>query len=119
MDSDGHLWVVDRGNSRVQKFTRDGEFLAAWGIVGAGLGQFRVPTSIAIDGDGNFYVAEVENSRVQIFSAEGEYLSELAPGFLSGPHGLAFDSMGNLYVGDTRNNVVKIFKLADSRPAGQ
>ena len=66
-----------------------------------------------IDRDGNFYVAEVENSRVQIFNSAGEYLSELAPGFLSGPHGLAFDSAGNLYVGDTRNNYVKKFRLAD------
>ena len=88
--------------------------MAAWGVVGSGLGQFRVPTSIAIDGDGNFYVADVENSRVLIFSASGIFLSELAPGSLSGPHGLAFDSMGNFYVADTGNNSVKKFKLADT-----
>ncbi len=84
-----------------------------WGSEGYDHGQFRVPTSIAIDGDGNFYVADVELSRVQIFSPAGEYLSELAPGSLSGPHGLAFDSAGNLYVGDTGNNYVKKFRLAD------
>ena len=96
IDGDGHLWVVDRGNNRVQKFTIDGEFLTSWGVEGDGHGFFRVPTSIAIDGDGNFYVAEVDNSRVQIFSPTGEFLSELAPGFLSMPHGLALDSAGNL-----------------------
>ena len=74
VDSDGKLWVVDRGNSRVQKFTRDGEFLGMWGTAGNNQGQFGVPTSIAFDKDGNFYVAEVENSRVQIFSPDGKYL---------------------------------------------
>ena len=100
-------------NNRVQKFTRDGEFLAAWGSSGLDPGQFRVPTSIAIDIDGNFYVAEVDNSRVQIFSPEGEYISELAPGVLSSPHGLAFDSNGDLYVGDTGNGLVRKFRLAE------
>ena len=113
VDSDGNLWVVDRGNNRVLKLTRDGEVLARWGAEGFGPGEFSVPTSIAIDGEGNFYVAEVDGSRVQIFSSAGEYLSDLAPGLLSGPHGLAFDSEGNLYVGDTRNNYVRKFRLAD------
>ena len=106
IDSEGNVWVVDRGNSRVQKSTRDGEFLAAWGDAGDDQGQFGVPTSIAFDKDGNFYVSEVQNSRVQIFSSEGKYISDLASASLSNPHGLAFDSNGDLYVADTGNNFI-------------
>jgi DNA-binding beta-propeller fold protein YncE len=113
VDEDSNLWVVDRGNNRVQKFALDGIFLAVWGTQGFSPGQFLVPTSIAIDSGGNFYVAEVDNSRVQMFSPAGKYITELALGILSSPHGLAFDSNGNLYVGDTGDNSVKKFRLAD------
>ena len=101
--------MVDRGNNRVQKFTREGAFIGTWGMQGDVKGEFDIPTSIAFDNDGNFYVSEVGNSRIQIFSPVGEYLSELAPGSFSGPHGLAFDSNGDLYVADTGNNLVKKF----------
>jgi sugar lactone lactonase YvrE len=53
--------------------------LAVWGSNGSDPGQFKVPTSIAIDSQGNFFVSEVDNSRVQIFSPEGDYIAELAP----------------------------------------
>jgi|TARA_B110001454_G_C12552345_1_gene364131 sugar lactone lactonase YvrE len=87
--------------------------LAVWGSNGSDPGQFKVPTSIAIDSQGNFFVSEVDNSRVQIFSPEGDYIAELAPGILSSPHGLSFDSQGNLYVADTGNNSVNKFTLAN------
>ena len=106
IDSEGNVWVVDRGNSRVQKFTRDGEFLTAWGDAGDDQGQIGAPTRIAFDNDGNFYVSKVQNSRVQIFSSEGEYISDLASASLSNAHGWAFDSNGDLYVADTGNNFI-------------
>ena len=31
VDSEGNVYVTDRDNHRVQKFTADGEFIAAWG----------------------------------------------------------------------------------------
>ena len=30
-DSNGNIWVVDRGNSRIQSFTPEGEHLSTWG----------------------------------------------------------------------------------------
>jgi sugar lactone lactonase YvrE len=34
VDRDGNVFVVDDGNDRIQKFTGDGVFLAAWGSLG-------------------------------------------------------------------------------------
>src|SRR5262249_55137434 len=40
---DGTLFVADQGNHRVQKFTREGKFLATWGEYGSKPGQFGGP----------------------------------------------------------------------------
>ena len=43
----------------------DGRFLAAWGALGAGEGQFRLARGIALDQQGNIYVTDA--GRVQTF----------------------------------------------------
>lgn len=63
----GVLYIVDRGNARVQMFTRDGEFIDKWGTPGAGAGEFDYPTGVAIDGNGYVYVADTRNHRIQVF----------------------------------------------------
>jgi tripartite motif-containing protein 71 len=91
---EGDLWVMDRGNSRIQRFTRDGAFVQVW--TRAGQGVFDEPTNIAFDKDGNWWVSEWVGNRVRQFSPDGELLFELAPGTFRGPHGLLFDSTGAL-----------------------
>ena len=39
VDSEDNVWLVDRGNSRVQKFIRVGEFLATWDVSGDNQGH--------------------------------------------------------------------------------
>jgi sugar lactone lactonase YvrE len=68
LDPAGAVYVVDNGNSRVQKFTPDGVFVTKWGSFGAAPGQFVNPIGIAVDGNGDIYVADTNNSRIQKFS---------------------------------------------------
>ena len=42
-DSEDNAYVADQHNNRVQKFTRDGEYLLQWGEPGDGDGQFNLP----------------------------------------------------------------------------
>ena len=114
IDGEGNVFVVDRGNHRVQVFSPLGEFVQKFDRPGTGPGQFQVPTSIAFDSQGNFYVSEVANHRIQRFSPSGEFLGEVAPGTLSNPHGLAFDSTGAFYVADTGNRVVRKYRVVDA-----
>ena len=53
-DATGNVYVVDRGNNRVQAFTPTGAFLGKWGSFGTGDGQFNTPFGIARDATG-FY----------------------------------------------------------------
>ena len=45
-DSKGFVYVTDRENNNVQKFTHNGTFVKAWGSRGSGNGQFVIPYSI-------------------------------------------------------------------------
>jgi sugar lactone lactonase YvrE len=73
----GDLYVSDGyGNSRIHRFTHDGELLQSWGEPGGQPGEFRTPHSAWVHTDGRVFVADRENDRIQIFSPTGEYLSE-------------------------------------------
>lgn len=93
VDAEGRVFVLDQGNSRVEVFTGEGEFLAKWGSLCAlygeesnelppgegctdpdgdgpralGEGQFLFPKGIAVAEDGTVYVADSDNHRVQVF----------------------------------------------------
>ena len=114
-DADDNLFVVDAGNDRVQKFTKEGEFLSAFGAPGSDDGQLSRPWGISLDGDGNVYVVDWGNDRVQKFSGDGEFLLSFGGGGrddgseLDHPSDVAVDSEGDVYVVDWGNLRVQIY----------
>jgi DNA-binding beta-propeller fold protein YncE len=91
------VYVADKGNHRVQKFSFSGAFLGAWGkdvsvggilvdaeictdrldckqgeVGGAG-GEFNQPEDVAADGAGHVYISELSNNRVQKFDSAGNF----------------------------------------------
>jgi sugar lactone lactonase YvrE len=132
IDSNGDLWVADKGNNRVQKLSSSGEYLMKFGSTGSGNGQFSSPASIAIDPKGNIWVADKGNSRVQKFNGKGEYLTKFGSKgagngqFASGgPEGIAIDPKGNIWVTDTYAGRIQKFdengnflKVAGSKGSG-
>jgi DNA-binding beta-propeller fold protein YncE len=70
-DNDGNIFVADGyDNSRVAKFTKDGEFVKSIGSRGPAAGQFNTPHTIASDAKGNIYVGDRGNSRIQMFDPD-------------------------------------------------
>jgi DNA-binding beta-propeller fold protein YncE len=65
-----------KGEPRVLKFDRDGNFIKAWGKKGKGPGEFDLAHSIALDAQDRVYVADRDNQRIQVFDADGNYLRE-------------------------------------------
>lgn len=101
---DGNVYVLDPTNSRVQKFTPEGEFLLTWGSLGSGDDQFQLPTGIWIDRDGKVHVAD--SGRVQVFSSEGDVLSvwDTTTGgdtVITNPGDIVADESGKVWVADT------------------
>ena len=73
----GDLYVSDGyGNSKVHRFSSDGELILSWGSKGDGPGQFVIPHGIWVDKDEIVYVTDRQNHRIQIFDPEGEYKTE-------------------------------------------
>lgn len=102
VDDKGNIFVADTGNSRIQKFSSDGDFLAAIGRAGAGTGQLRDPVGVAVDEDGSVYVSDTGTHKVVKFNSQGAFEAQWAgpgPGFY-GPLDIAIGSQGYLYVVD-------------------
>jgi hypothetical protein len=55
MDSQGRIFVADRGNSRVQIFDSNGKFVAEWK-------QFGRPSDVSIDKNDVIYVSRPKES---------------------------------------------------------
>jgi streptogramin lyase len=114
VDAKGNLWVVDEGNSRIEEFGPNGEYLSTFGKSGSEAGQLKEPKEIAIDSKGNLWVVESGNNRVQEFSPEGKSLQTFGKvgsetGQLKEPKALAIDSKGNVWVADSGNNRIEEF----------
>jgi peptidylamidoglycolate lyase len=98
---DGGFFVSDGyGNSRVVKFSSDGEFEFQWGTKGSGEGEFDLPHGLALDDAGRLYVADRSNSRIQVFDREGSFIAEWPREKVGRPYGIAVDTAGSVFVVD-------------------
>jgi PKD repeat protein len=122
---DTTLYVTDRNNNRVQKFTLNGAFTSKFGSSGSGDGQFNHPAGIYCDvGNSIVYVADRDNNRVQKLRTTGSFIltigsSGLGDGEFSLPMGVAkmpgirgdySAYQARVYVSDTGNNRIQIFQ---------
>jgi tripartite motif-containing protein 71 len=95
----GNVYVVDRGNHRIQYFTPEGSFLGKWGRLGGGYGGFCYPTAVAVAANGYVYVSCPYNTSygIQYFTSTGSFL-----GYFSkvdgGGMGISVAPTGNVYV---------------------
>ena len=74
---DGTFLLADGyWNSRVIKYTEDGELVSEFGSLGDGPGQFDLLHGLAIDRDRRIYVGDRTNNRIQVFTEDGEFIEE-------------------------------------------
>jgi hypothetical protein len=93
MDSQGRLFVGDRGNNRVQIFDQNGKFIAAWK-------QFSRPSGLYIDANDTLYVADGE-------STTDEMEAKLPPNL----HGFGYNPeyQRGMRIGSAKTGEVKYF----------
>lgn len=100
----GDLYVSDGyRNSRVHRFSSQGELIASWGEPGTSApNEFFSPHCLWIDGKGNVYVCDRKNNRIQVFSTEGEFLTQWTNVQL--PTDLHIGSNGVFYLAERESN---------------
>jgi DNA-binding beta-propeller fold protein YncE len=121
---DGSTYVTDGyGNSRVAKFTFEGNLVKYWGDRGTKTGQFNTPHNIVMDANSTLYVADRQNNRVQVFDTDGNFKAEYkldGPAWslciTPGPRQVLFvGSIGRVYKLDLNGTVLgKFGKLGRS-----
>jgi peptidylamidoglycolate lyase len=98
---DGSFYVSDGyKNTRVMKFSVDGQFQFEWGTKGQGDGEFNLPHGIAIDVQGRVIVCDRENERLQVFDAKGGFLHEWKGPQIGKPYGVGMGLNGHVFVID-------------------
>jgi len=114
-DSYGFVYVTDRDNNNVQKFTHNGTFIKSWGSAGSGDGQFKVPYSIGMDLQDNLYVVDRQNNRIQKFDNNGTFISKWEgvsqTDKFKRPEDITFSPFG-IFITDTGNN--RILKVNEN-----
>jgi len=117
MDSQGRLFVADRGNSRLQIFDQGGEHLATWT-------QFGRPSGLYIDANDILYSADSESNEgrnpgwkrgIRIGSARDGFVTAFIPdpepdqdnSGTSGAEGVAVDADGNIYGAEVGPRAIK------------
>lgn len=75
VDKDGNIYVLERGNFRVQKFDRDGNYLCTIGRKEQGPGEFQMPFQMIID-DNNGIICVQDMRKLIVFDTDGNYLDK-------------------------------------------
>jgi DNA-binding beta-propeller fold protein YncE len=65
IDSEGNVWVIDAGESRIVELDSEAELVNQLGEEKSGEGQLDEPWGLDIDSEGNLWIADTGNNRVQ------------------------------------------------------
>jgi len=122
-DSKGLLYVADRGNSRIQVFDQEGNFIDQWpnmivaydlwvdgedNVWVCGYGPLRVPSE--------YHLPQTRDQLIMKFDSKGKCLQNMTfthgenPGELETVHGIALDSKGNIYPAEHGSNLQKFVR---------
>ena len=102
----GDVYVLDRGNNRVEWFSASGEYKGQFNGGETPAGSFSEPTEIAVDNSGrpledpsagDVYVLEHGLHLIDKFTAEGKYLSQLTETTVGAP----FRELASIAVGQS------------------
>lgn len=131
VSSDGQIiYVVNAGNQRIERYTREGKFLGIWDSTndpGLALAydNGQGASGITLGDDGLVYVADTWNHIVLVLDKEGRVVRQLGqrgvltdigdgsdpatdPGLFFGPRGIALLN-NEIYVTDTGNERIQVF----------
>ena len=76
LDSEGNLFILDRGRNRLLKYTANGQLLEEIGGLGSSQDRFNEPSDLDAHLTLNIYVSDYNNDRIVLFDKNLNYLNE-------------------------------------------
>lgn len=118
VDRAGDVFVTDRKNFRIQKFSGDGRFIYAYGTIYATQDQLHEPSDVTIDPEGRVWIAEANGVRkynstptalepIRRFGSIGSGFGQFRQ--IAGIAAQPGPDSGDLYVADSRLNRIDVF----------
>ncbi|MEZ6049089.1 MAG: hypothetical protein R3C11_26645 [Planctomycetaceae bacterium] len=106
----GHVYIADAINNRIQVYSDDGNYVTAWGSAEHPL-ELNYPYDIAVGPEDTFYVVEYGSGRVTKLDEQGHLIARygqtgIGIGQFNTPWGLTVDRQNHIYVADTGNRRV-------------
>jgi sugar lactone lactonase YvrE len=103
--ADGH-WPrptdAQQDGDRLVRLKTDGTFVAQYGKMGTGPGEFMGPHALAFDSQGRLFVADRSNNRVQVFDRNMQFVDEWR--HFGRPSGIAILKDDTLIVADSESS---------------
>jgi DNA-binding beta-propeller fold protein YncE len=139
-DTAGNIYVADRDNHRIVKWTDDGRPVGWIGGGGEGwqtgsgappgssAGAFDTPCGVYVHSDGSIYVADSRNHRISLWTPAGRSSGWIGgglkgwqtgigagekseEGWFRWPEGVTVDGRGNIYVAESGNDRVSRWSI--------
>lgn len=102
--ADGH-WprpsTAQQNGDCIVRFSKTGDFIAEYGHMGSGPGEFMGPHALAFDSRGRLFVADRSNNRIQIFDKDMHFVDEWR--HFGRPSGLTILKDDTLIVSDSES----------------
>ncbi|HWN84459.1 MAG TPA: hypothetical protein VNN99_04895 [Vicinamibacterales bacterium] len=103
--ADGH-WPrpadAQQDGDRLVRIKTDGSFVAEYGKLGSGPGEFMGPHALAYDSQGRLFVADRSNNRVQVFDRNMQFVDEWRQ--FGRPSGIAILRDDTMIVADSESS---------------
>jgi len=118
-DPTGQLYILDRGNKRIQVFDKEGQFVKEIGGVLDEI-DFSDPVDMDVDEKGFLYVADKGSYSIKIIDNEGKMVmsfgsSGKGPSYFPSLSAIA-SSSGKIYVSDYKTDEIKVFDFLSAVP---
>ncbi|MBI5585105.1 MAG: NHL repeat-containing protein [Deltaproteobacteria bacterium] len=115
------IFVADEKNSRIHRFSPEGEHLGTFGKQGSGPGMFaKEVEGLAFDDLGYLYAVDETAGKIEVFTPEGRPVHSfggglgIRPGQFNSPDGLHYSPLyHSMLVADQKNHRVQVFHLED------
>jgi DNA-directed RNA polymerase subunit RPC12/RpoP len=112
MDGLGNIFLLNKDDYAIYKYTPDGKYVNRFGSVGKGTGQFDTwAQHIAIDNQSRVYVTDF--SGIKVFDYNGAYIESMSDRSIKGIQEMRINDKNEIYVVAGSS---MIYKLALNKP---